>query len=616
MPRPGPARVGRIIAVWAVGVLAVFGVGRAVVAMPQHCGTGEAAEWRAAAEAAVGWFATNQQADGTFTYRYDAETGAEPDEYNWVRHAGVLLSLEQAETAGVATAAPVADRARARVFQNITRAGDVAALRNGAEPTAGGTALLVAALAERHEHRADTTDDELLRALGRYLVAQVQPGGQVDEYSDPATLAPERGTPSIFTTSEVAFALARMERLFPGEGFGEPVRTITHYVSTRRALDAGVVPDLGDHWMAYAMSEIVRWPDPQAARLTGEELAWGRKQMGIVGVMTRFESQRTQGWQDEVRRGGVSIGSAVGTHGEALNGWVLVAGIEPALRPQLANVVSTAQCNAGLLAERQVTPEEAAEAPDPEKAQGAWLWEGVTQMDDQQHALSALVMATDRVDPAVLEVGGQLPRRAPVPESPWLMFVVALAALNPLRLALGSSPRPRSSELGSDSAPLGADLLPRTDESRWARVGAAGIVGTAVLAGLGFAGDWVWRTLDVSIPVGVIGGALAVTVGALLTAVWPLPRVGEAADGRWGWFVPHLIPLTLRPELLALTLAAGAAGRGWPFALGLLAAVAMATAIARVTSSSGVITTWLARVMAVVALVAGVAMIVDAIYAV
>lgn len=598
---------------WAVGVLAVFGIGRAVVAMPQHCGTGQAAQWRAAAQAAVGWFSANQRPDGTFTYNYNAETGAELDDYNWVRHAGVLLSLEQAETAGVATAASVADRARDRVFQNISRAGDVAALRNGAEPTAGGTALLVAALAERHEHRADTTDDELLRALGRYLVAQVQPGGQVDEYSDPDTLEPERGTPSIFTTSEVAFALARMERLFPGEGFGEPVRTITHYVATRRALDAGVVPDLGDHWMAYAMSEIVRWPDPEAARLTADELAWGRKQMGIVGVMTRFESQRTQGWQDEIRRGGVSIGSAVGTHGEALNGWVLVAGVEPALRPQLANVVSTTQCNAGLLAERQVTADEAAEAPHPEKAEGAWLWEGVTQMDDQQHALSALVMATDRVDPAVLEAGGQLPRRAPVPESPWLMFIAALAALNPLRLALAGT---RSRDLGRDDAPQGAPSRPRFQEARWVRVGAAGVAGVGALATLGFAGDWVWRTLDVSIPVGVIGGALAVTVGALATAALPFPRVGDATGGRRGWIVPHLIPLALRPELFALTLAAGAAGRGWPFALGLLAAVATATAIARVTSSTGVVTTWLARLVAVTALVAGVAMIVDAIYAV
>jgi hypothetical protein len=407
-----------------------------------------------------------------------------------------------------------------------------------------------------------------------------------------------------------------MERLFPGEGFGEPVRTITHYVATRRALDAGVVPDLGDHWMAYAMSEIVRWPDPSAARLTADELAWGRKQMGIVGVMTRFESQRTNGWQDKIRRGGISITSAVGTHGEALTGWVAVAAVEPALRPQLANVVSTTQCNAGLLTERQVSPAAAADAPDPSKVEGGWLWQGVTRMDDQQHALSALVLAVERADPAVVQAGGQLPRRAPVPESPWLMFVVALAALNPLRLALART-RPRSLELGREMAALATNSLPRTGGSAWMRVGAGGVVGVGVLAVLGLAGDWVWRTLDVSIPVGVIGAALAVTVGALATAVVPFPRVGDVDAPGWrGWVVPQLIPLMLRPELLALTLAAGAAGRGWPFALGLLAAVAIATMIARLTASTGVVTTWLARLVAFAALVGGVAMIVDAIYAV
>lgn len=609
MPRPGRNPVGRIVVVWLVGVLTVFGVGRAVIAMPQHCGSGQAAQWRDAAGAAVGWFEANLRADGTFTYRYDAEAGRELDGYNWVRHAGVLLSLEQAETAGIAAAAPVADRARERVFQQVLVVGDRAALRDGQTPTAGGTALLVAGLAERREHRDDPTDDELLKSLARYLVDQVQPDGQVDEYSDPVTLEPQRGTPSIFTTSEVAFALARMERLFPGEGFGDPVRTITHYVSTRRALDAGVVPDLGDHWMSYAMSEIVRWPDPIGAQLTDEELAWGRKQMGIVGVMTRFESQRTDGWLDHLRRGDVSIGSAVGTHGEALNGWVLVAGREPSLRPQLANVVATTQCNAGLLAERQVTPGEAAGVADPVKVQGAWLWQGVTQMDDQQHALSALAMAIERVDPAVVAAGGQLPRRAPVPESPWLMVVAAFAALNPIRLALAATRRARS------AGPHGA-ADPDSAPADWRGVGVAGTVGIGVLAVVGLAGDWLWRTLDVSIPVGVIGAGLAVAVGALLTAIIPFPEVGGDAPGWRGWLVPHLVPLTLRPELLALTLAAGAAGRGWPFAAGLAAAVVVATAFARAGGRVGVVTAWLARVVAVAALVAAVAMIIDAVYAV
>lgn len=622
-----------MLGIWLLGVIAVLGVGRAVIAMPQHCGTGSAADWRAAADASVGWFAANQLPDGTFTYQYDSRTGDELDEYNWVRHAGVLLSLEQAETAGIPGAAEVADRARDRVFEDIIRAGDRAALRDGTLPTAGGTALLVAALAERSEHRADPTDDELLRSLARYLVDQVQDDGRVDEYSDPVTLAPERGTPSIFTTSEVAFALARMERLFPGEGFGDPVRTITHYVATRRALDAHVVPDLGDHWMSYALSEIVRWPDPVASQLTSEELAWGRKQMGIVGVMTRFESQRTESTLDRLRRGGISITSAVGTHGEALNGWVLTAEAEPALRPQLANVVETAQCNAGLLAERQATPEQAAATPDPAKVEGGWLWNGVTRMDDQQHALSALVLAAERVDPAVLDAGGVLPRRAPVPASPWLMALAGFAALNPIPLALAARrrraqaaaaaaaadadrPVPAAQPDGAVAAHPDAVAPPDGAVSDSPAVAVAGLIGVAILALLGLAGDWVWRSLDVSIPVGVIAGALAVAVGAVATAILPFPRLGETRAGWRGVLVPHLVPLTLRPELFALTLAAGAGGRGWPLAGGLLAAVAVGTAAARWLPGPGVVSTWLARLVAVAALVAGVAMIIDAVYAV
>jgi hypothetical protein len=585
------------------GVVAILGVGRVVIAMPQHCGSGSSQQWSKAAAAAVGWFAANQRADGTFTYSYDSRTGSELDEYNWVRHAGVMLSLEQAETAGITTAGPVADRARARVLDDVTVAGDVAALRDGIEPTAGGTALLVAALAERYEHRGDPTDVDLLRSLGRYLVAQVQPNGQVDEYSDPVTLAPERGTPSIFTTSEVAFALARLERILPGEGFGTPVRTITHYVATRRALDAHVVPDLGDHWMAYALSEIVRWPDPVAARLTPEELTWGRKQMGIVGVMTRFESQRTESWTDRVRRGGISITSAVGTHGEALSGWVAVAEAEPSLRPQLANVATSAQCNAGLLSVRQVTEARALEAPDPSKVEGGWLWHGVTRMDDQQHALSALVLATERADPAQLASSGILPRRAPVPASPWLMVLAGFAVINPIRLGLAARRR-----RDANDDPPGATAA-------W-RVAAAGVAGVVVLGLLGLAGDWVWRTLDVSIPVGVIAAALAVTVGALVTAIAPFPKVGSGASGWRGWIVPQLIPLTLRPELLVLALAAGAGGRGWPLVAGLLAAVAAGSVVAGFVPARGVVVTWGARVVAVAALVAGVAMIIDAVYAV
>lgn len=148
------------------------------------------------------------------------------------------------------------------------------------------------------------------------------------------------------------------------------------------------------------------------------------------------------------------------------------------------------------------------------------------------------------------------------------------------------------------------------------RVAGTGVAGAAVLGLLGLAGDWVWRTLDVSIPVGVIAAALAVAVGALVTTIAPFPKVGAGASGWRGWIVPQLIPLTWRPEMLVLALAAGAGGRGWPLMAGLLAAVAAGSVVARFVPARGVVVTWGARVVAVAALVAGVAMIIDAVYAV
>jgi hypothetical protein len=44
-----------------------------------------------------------------------------------------------------------------------------------------------------------------------------------------------------------------------------------------------------------------------------------------------------------------------------------------------------------MLHERQISPPEALRFEDPEFAAGAWYRDDVTRMDDQQHALSALV---------------------------------------------------------------------------------------------------------------------------------------------------------------------------------------------------------------------------------
>ena len=53
---------------------------------------------------------------------------------------------------------------------------------------------------------------------------------------------------------------------------------------------------------------------------------------------------------------------------------------------------------AGILVERQIDAAEAGAFPRPELGRGAWLDDGATRMDDQQHALSGLTYAADALE--------------------------------------------------------------------------------------------------------------------------------------------------------------------------------------------------------------------------
>src|SRR5690606_12435676 len=89
-------------------------------------------------------------------------------------------------------------------------------------------------------------------------------------------------------------------------------------------------------------------------------------------------------------------------------------------------------CAAGLLVDRQVDAAEAAEVAHPEAAEGAWFTEGVTQKDDQQHALSALLLA-EPVLVAGVEVGASGEDASPL-RALWLLLLGA-ALTGPLRVA-------------------------------------------------------------------------------------------------------------------------------------------------------------------------------------
>jgi hypothetical protein len=574
----------RLVIGWAAVSAGALVVARGAVALPEHCGDSvTAADAGAAASAAVDWFGRNQHEDGTWVYRYDVTDGTDLGGYNWIRHAGVLLSLYQAAAESVPGAAASADRGLQRVQSEIVELpGARAALSDGGELTSGGTALLVAALAERRAATGDRTYDALMRALGRYLVETVEPEGSVLESADVSgSLHP--GSHSPFTTGEVFFALARLHLAFPDDQFAEPAERVARYVVTERADREGYVPDASDHWSAYGFATMRMWPE-RSGGLASSELGFARRQLGILSIQTRFETQRTNGGLSRWLRGRQALGAAIGTIGEAMGQWWDVAEREPRLAGQRAALRERITCMTGAIVDRQLSSSEAARTPQPEAAAGAFTQFGITQMDDQQHALSALLAAQ-----RVLADVTPLPRRLPVPTNALLLGLAAIAALNPVRLGSGSRDR------------------------RWTDVAVAGAVVTGTCVLLAILGGPLLRTLDVSRGNGLVAAAIVLIGGGLYGLLSP----DEEEPG--GLMTPLIIPLALRPDLLILAIAAGAGGRGLPLALAVLAGAVLATAWTALTARRPVappLRRWLVRSIAAVGLATALALLVDGVYAI
>lgn len=392
--RPILRRVLAGVGAW-VGVLALVGL----AVHPERCDDVSPTELRLASERAVGWFAANRLDEGRYRYRWDRDLNGPGDGYNDVRHAGVMWSLYQAASAGIDGALEAADHGRPYIEERLVETAVGPAFGRGRPLRSGAAALLVSALDERWAATGSDEDRELLRSLGGTLLATIGPDGEVSADID-VDDGPVADTPSPFFTGEVAWALARLHLRFPDDGFDDGARRIRRYVVEERDQRERWFPAVSDHWMGYAVATMATWPDADpsggAAGAGGgdgggdgaeaaDEEAWLDRQLGLFSVQVRYESQR-RGGLTVITRGQNGLAAGVGTLGEGLAGHLAVPGaIE---EPQREIAVDRLRCVAGLLVDRQVR------ADDPRTA-GAWFRHGVTQMDDQQHALSALLLTED-----------------------------------------------------------------------------------------------------------------------------------------------------------------------------------------------------------------------------
>lgn len=371
--------------VWAAG----FGALRVSFLAPEACPAFDAGRAATAAGAAGEWLARGQTGTGRYLYEYDRDQARRRAGYNLVRHAGVTMSLYQLAGAGHDGALVAADLALEEMISLLVPAGPGRALAERGAGTAslGASALMVAALVDRREATGDTAHDDMARALGRFMAGQVTASGQTLSTYDLRAGAPVPVVVSRYATGEAAWALARLHRLFPAEGWDRPALRIADYLATRRdqaeELDFRPWPD---QWAAYLLAELP--PD----RLRRHHLDYARALAERFGMLVRVESQKS-GWpvpfvDPRARAAGLGVWA------EGLGSLIRLARTHPDLAPLAPALRDRLACGAGLLVRRQVTDPTA-----PGEERGAWFREGLTRMDDQQHAISGLLEAVELVGP-------------------------------------------------------------------------------------------------------------------------------------------------------------------------------------------------------------------------
>jgi hypothetical protein len=546
-----------LLLAWAL----VLGLARGVVALPERCRPVTEGDAHAAAVEAVAWMERNQRPDGRWVYRYDREDDVVDLQSHVVRHSGVAMSLYQAHAVGIPGALDTADAGVAWSFGELVRHDGWAAVRRDSEAPTGATALLVAGLSIRKAATGDGRFDDQMTELGRFLDAMTEPSGAVAARWDVPARRPVPGEYSPFFTGEAYFALALLAEVDPAGGWGATAERVGRYLATERDDAEDRFPPTSDHWAAYGLAQMGRGV---GHALDDDEIAYAQRLAGIFGIQVRYESQRTgEGLNRWMLRGPQALGAGVGTLGEGLGAlWSLAqdpagAATGHALAAERDAIGERLRCVAGMLVDRQVTAAGAAETARPDLARGAWFRMGVTQMDDQQHALSALLLAlpalAEQESGAAPGVAGGSSGETSVARAAWLALV-AVAAVNPARVrrivgSVRTSPPGTGRAAGADSTGVRALVA-------GAALSAAAFVTVAAAA------RPLLDAADVSATTGLVAAGLVVALAAAVDAVHrpaPMPAAVPGPGSRWaplaGMIVPVAVPALVRPAVALLVVA-------------------------------------------------------------
>lgn len=373
--------------------LGLLGLGlaffRVAVVPAEVCPVVGAEETRAAIDEAAAWLLRGLGPDGHYTYGYYRDEDRVALGYNGARHAGVTMALYQyAQAAGRPDVIEQADRGLAFMLDRLVDTGEGEAWKPPGERDVelGANALLVAGLVMRREATGNEAYDGVMHRVGAFLLAQQQADGSMHGYWDPST-GRSVGIQGKFATGEAAWALALLEREFPGEGWGAAALPTLDYLALHRDRDMGFLTRMPDHWAAYAMAEL----GPEA--LNEVRSAYSRQLAGYFGIRLRFEAQRRGTGINLAVRWVPGTPAGVGTAGEGIAALWRLGREDQRLAGLLPNIEARLACFAGMMVTRQATAAEAAAYARPDLVRGAWFYRGYVQMDDVQHVMAGLLAA-------------------------------------------------------------------------------------------------------------------------------------------------------------------------------------------------------------------------------
>ncbi len=372
-------RLRRALLTWVVAIALL----RVTFWAPEVCPPLTSTGARATAVAAGDWIVANQEANGHYLYGWNRDDSTPATDYNLVRHAGVTMSLYQLTRSGEIDYLDPADRGLQWMLDRLEPAGDGLAFADGSTAKLGASALLAVSLAQRRLATDDSSHDDTLLGVARFLRGQQRTDGSMLNFYDLGAQAPVPDETSVYATGEALWAMALVHEAFPLEGFRAPAITTLDYLTLQRDTDEDFFPQpWPDQWAAYSLAEMAEWG------LEEHHIDYARGLLHRYASFVRFDSQRGTSY-GSLTHGPAPRGSGFGTWIEGLAALRTVTLVDARMADLAPGADEALACGASRLAADQV---DATTGASPEVA-GAWFYDDFTRMDDQQHAASGMLGA-------------------------------------------------------------------------------------------------------------------------------------------------------------------------------------------------------------------------------